>query len=96
MTNVIELAKQELVEKLQAVNKRIDDAVDWNFGRSPAFKWFDELIDKRDEYEKALSALVKEIKRSADCTDERMCCACFSGQGTCENDAIESLKEPTP
>jgi len=48
-------------EKLDKLNIKIDEAIEWNFGRCPNESYFDNWLEERNELEKIL-----EKEKSAD------------------------------
>jgi len=42
---------QDKLKELYEVRKKVDDAVEENFGYSPDYKWFDDLIEQMRELE---------------------------------------------
>jgi frataxin-like iron-binding protein CyaY len=62
MLHQLEADKAELLEvvkaRLKTVETEIDEAVEENFGYSPDFKWFDNLLIERDN----LNQLIQKME----------------------------------
>lgn len=47
----------EIISEIKKLQDKIEEHVDWNFGRAPNEIWFDTLVNERNELLKTLMQL---------------------------------------
>ena len=57
MKDINPLHLDEIISEIKKLQDKIEDAVEWNFGRAPNEIWFDTLVNKRNTLLKTLMQL---------------------------------------